>query len=79
MTNPQRDRLVQALLNYPKASQEFLDDMQEMVESDIRALEPLLDRMLLDAKFETLLELAAEAQKNEVCKNCGVRSIPLPF
>ena len=42
-------------------------------------LAAMLERARQDGRFEMLLELAAAAMENEVCRNCGARTIKTPF
>ena len=83
MRSEQREELMRALTHYMDCPDELVLEMEEIALADVKMLEPALDAMLAqaraDGKFEGLLEQAAAAQRNELCRNCRVRSIAVPF
>ena len=83
MTPAQRDRIVEAIVNAYRPKKFFGDwfrnEMMEMAEADVRRAEAVIDQMLLDARFDALLELAHAGSRLALCPNCGKHSLEIPF
>ena len=67
MTPSQREAIVAEIMRHytarmftdPNEEEWFREELRTMAEADVKRGEAVIDRMVLDARFETLLEVAA--------------------